>query len=73
MTDNAGVFLGHAGKIAGHINEIDQGDIKGVTKSDKAGGFVRCIHVQTAGFYSRLIGDDPNGMAIHASKTDDNI
>ncbi len=62
-----------AGKISRNIHQIDQGNIKGIAEPDETGGFVGCIHIQTPGFDSGLIGDNADAAAVHARKADDDI
>ncbi len=62
------MLLGDAGKIAGSVDQRDQGNVEGVAEADKAGGLVRGIDVEDARHHLGLIGDMPTLLPASRAK-----
>ena len=73
MTDDAAVFLTGTRQEARAVNEGDHRDVVGVADADVSGDLVRGVDIQRAGHAQRLVGDDTDGVAVHARKADNGV
>lgn len=73
MPDDSTVLLSRARQESGHIDESDERDVERIAEAHEAGRFDGCIDIETAGSDFRLIGDDADWLAVHASESDEDI
>src|ERR1035437_3991421 len=73
MADDAAVLLGRPGQEARHINEGDDGDVKGIAEADETSAFHRCVDVQGAGAALWLVGTQPHRVAAETGKAGDQV
>ena len=73
MDDDPAVFLACAGKIAGHIDERQDRDVEGVAEAHEARALAGAVDVEDAGEVRRVVRDDTDDAAVHASEADGNV
>ena len=73
MSDDTAPFLLATGKIPRYIRNGQHRDVECITKSDKAGGFVRGIDIQASGKNLGLVGDNSDTSPVQSGKTDDDV
>src|ERR1035437_3364290 len=64
MTDDTGIFLVNAGKVAWKVNEGYERNIESIAVTYKAGSFIGRIDIQDPGEYHGLVGHKPNGLSV---------
>ena len=70
MPDYSSILLVFSGHKTGHIDQVDQGNIEGVTEPDEAGAFIGRIDVQAAGHNQWLVGDNTDRASIKPGEAD---
>ena len=73
MLDHAAQFLRHAGQKAGHIDQSQDRNFKGIAKADKPRRLARTVDVKAASQNHRLIGNHADRLAFDADKACDDI
>ena len=73
VADDAAELLSGAGQEAGNVHQSQNGYVEAVAGTDKAGGFVRGVDVQTAGLNLGLVGDDAHTAAVQTHEAADHV
>lgn len=73
VLDDAAIFLGGAGQEAGHVDQRQDRDRKGVAEADETRGLARGVDVEAAGENHRLVGDDADRLALDADEAGDDV
>ena len=68
MTDDTRPFLIGAGHVAGNVREGQQGNIKSIAETDKAGSLVGSVDIQNAGSELRVVGNHPDRLAHNSDE-----
>jgi len=73
VSDYATPLLGKARHETWNVHQIDQRNIEGIAKTDKAGCLVRAVNIKTSCPAGRLICDHPCDHTVYATKPDNNV
>ncbi len=73
MSDDSTVLLLRAGQKAGHVFKRHQWNVEAIAEADETRSFYRGINVERAREHCRLIGHDPNRLAVQTRESDDDV
>ena len=73
MLDDAAEFLLRAREKTGNVFEGDERNVESVAETDEARTLHGSADIQNPGEKRRLIGDDANGTAVEACKSNDQV
>ena len=69
--DDARLLLLGAGPVSRDVHQRDDGDVEGVAELDEAPGLLGRVDVEGPGLAQGLVGDDADGLAVHAGEAHD--
>ena len=73
LTNDTSVLLVDTGQESGDINEGDERNVEGIAEADETSTLDGGVDIEAAGLLERLVGDDTNGSALHATETNDEV
>ena len=73
FTNDTVVFLVDTGEESGDIDEGHDGNVEGIAEADETSTLDGGVDVQATSELERLVGDDTDSAAFHATETDDNV